>query len=78
MPAGEIDDASAAEEAPGAPGHFPGFVKFFAGETAGAANGPGNTVEQCRAGKTRQVVLGEPRLAAGVEVIGRMSSGRAT
>ena len=76
MTAGEIDDAAAAEEAAGTPRHFPGFVQFFARETTGARDRARNAIEERRPRKSGQIVLGEPGLAAGVEVIRRTSSAR--
>src|SRR5262249_36786208 len=62
MAGAEIDDASAAEEAAGAPRHFPGFVQLLAGEAARAADGAGDAIEERSPPKTSEIVRREARL----------------
>ena len=59
MAGGEVDDATAAEETPDAPGHFPGFVEFLAREAAGMTDGARNPVEQGVAGKPIEIAVCE-------------------
>ena len=59
MSRAEIDDTSATEEATDAARHFPRLVQLLAGQAAGAADGAGDTVEQCVAGETIEIAIGE-------------------
>ncbi len=59
MAGAEIDDASAAEQAARAPGHFPRLIQLLARKTTRVAYGTGNAVEEGVAAKATEIVIGE-------------------
>ena len=59
MPAAQVDDAPAAEQAPHAPRHFPRFVEFLARQAAGMTDGAAQPVEERAAGKPVEIAIGE-------------------
>ena len=55
----EIDDASAAEEPPHAPGHLPRFVQLLARQASGTAHGATQTMKERVVGKAIEVATGQ-------------------
>jgi hypothetical protein len=62
MTAGQIHHPPAPVAPAHAAGDFPGFVKFFGRKRSGAANSPGNPIEQGVAGIGVNLVGGKPAL----------------
>ena len=57
--AGDVNNPSAPKDSPCSAGHFPGFVELFPRQTSGFAQRPANTIEERRARKSPQIVVGQ-------------------
>jgi hypothetical protein len=59
--AGKVDNPTSTKQAPHAPRDFPRFVQLFARETSGVAHDARKRVEQCAAGESVEVAVGQAR-----------------
>ena len=62
MSGGQIDDASAAKDPADAARHLPGFEQLLARQTASAADGARESIEERVASKATEVVMREAAL----------------
>ena len=62
VPAADVDDAAAAQQAPRASRNFPRFIELFARKTTGVADGTAKAVEQTFAGESAEVISRKPIL----------------
>ena len=57
---GDINNPSAAKHPSRAARHFPGFVQLFSRQTSGFAQRPADAIEEGRARKPAEVMVGQP------------------
>jgi len=56
---GNINNTSTAEHSPRSAGHFPGFVQLFSRQTSSVAERPADAIEEGRARKPAEVMVGQ-------------------
>ncbi len=67
MAGAEVDDASAAKEAPRASSHLPGLVQLLARQAACVADRAGHAIEERGAGKAAEIPVGQAAAGGGGE-----------